>query len=193
VIVQLRAYQDAEIVAEVEKAFGKVEQISSPEQVAEIERLMQIVRPALQASATQATNPSSDSSMQAGAAIFADRCAKCHQLFGKGETTGPKLDSYDRNNPNFWLNAIVAPSLEIREGYQMYQVLTSDGRALTGMIAQQDLKSVTLRKADQQLVTVLNDEIEQMQAMKSSLMPEGLLKELSEEQLRSLFVYLSAK
>lgn len=184
VVVQLRSYSDPAVQVEVERAFGKVQSISSPEQAAEIERLSQLIRPALQPNAISAN-------LDAGEKLFTDRCGKCHQLFGKGEMVGPKLDSYDRRNLQFWLNAIVAPSIEIREGYQMYQLLTLDGRVLTGLIAAQDLNSVTLRQADGQLITVGTDQVDQMQAMKSSLMPEGLLKDLSEQQLLQLFAYLS--
>jgi putative heme-binding domain-containing protein len=193
VIVQLRTYQEAEIVGAVERAFGKVEQISSPDQLAEIDRLSKIVLPAIEASSQADSAGALDATRKAGEKIYLELCGKCHQLFGKGETTGPRLDSYDRSNSQFWLNAIVAPNSEIREGYQMYQILTHDGRAITGMIAQQDLNSVTLRKADQQTITVLNEEIELMQAMKTSLMPEGILKDLNNDQLQALFVYLSGK
>ncbi len=184
VVVQLRSYTDPTVVTEVERAFGKLQSISSPEQAAEIERLTQLVRPALQ------QNPAI-TGLEQGEKLFADRCGKCHQLFGKGEAIGPKLDSYDRRNLQFWLTAIVAPGIEIREGYQMYQLLTTDGRVLTGLIAAQDLNSVTLRQADGQLVTVASDQVDQMQAMKTSLMPEGLLKDLNEQQLQQLFAYLS--
>jgi putative heme-binding domain-containing protein len=131
--------------------------------------------------------------LAAGEMIFADRCGKCHQLFGKGESVGPKLDSYDRTNLQFWLTAIIAPNIEIREGYQLYQVVTVDGRVLTGLIAGEDLNSTSLRTADGQLVTLSKDSIEHLQAMKSSLMPEGLLQELRPTQIQQLFVYLASQ
>jgi putative heme-binding domain-containing protein len=47
-----------------------------------------------------------------------------------------------------------------------------------------------LRGADGQNITIPRDQIEQMIPQKKSLMPEGLLKPLSPEQVRDLFAYL---
>ena len=119
------------------------------------------------------------------------RCGNCHQLFGEGKKVGPPLDGYDRGNLNFWLPAIVEPSLEIREGFQSYLALTVDGRAINGMIAAQDPDTVTLRNADNQLSVIDRDDIETLKALETSLMPDDVLKEMSEQELRDLFAYLS--
>jgi putative heme-binding domain-containing protein len=89
------------------------------------------------------------------------------------------------------LNAIVEPSLEIREGFQSYIVLTSDGRAINGMIAAQDPNTVTLRNADNQTVVLSRDDIEELKALKTSLMPTDVLQEMTDQQIRDLFAYLS--
>ena len=41
---------------------------------------------------------------------------------------GPELTGYERGNVDFWLNAIIGPSLEIREGFENYVVVMKDGR-----------------------------------------------------------------
>ena len=97
---------------------------------------------------------------EAGKEHFTKRCGVCHQLFGEGKKVGPPLDGYERGNVNFWLNSIVEPSLEIREGFQSYLALTDDGRAINGMIAAQDPKTVTLRNADNQTTVISRDEID---------------------------------
>jgi putative heme-binding domain-containing protein len=193
VIVQLRLYDDPNLQAEVEKAFGKVESISSPEQAEQIRQLAAELEPVVKSVSRSPVSADHQQLLAAGEMIFADRCGKCHQLFGKGESVGPKLDSYDRTNLQFWLTAIIAPNIEIREGYQLYQVVTVDGRVLTGLIAGEDLNSTSLRTADGQLVTLSKDSIEHLQAMKSSLMPEGLLQELRPTQIQQLFVYLASQ
>ena len=129
--------------------------------------------------------------MDRGKQLFATKWGNCHQLFGEGKKVGPPLDGYERGNLNFWLNAIVDPSLEIREGFQSYQILMSDGRSLNGMIAAQDDATVTLRNAENQLTVVSRDEIELLRAMPTSLMPADVLREMNDQQLRDLFAYLS--
>ncbi len=177
VIQQLRAYDTPEMVAAVEQAFGKSLSGSAPEKLEKLKQLKAI----LTRDVGNAT---------AGKEVFAKRCGNCHQLFGEGKKVGPPLDGYERGNLNFWLPAIVDPSLEIREGFQSYLVLTDDGRTITGMIAAQDPKTVTLRNADNQLTVIARDEIERLQAMKTSLMPDDVLKEITDQQLRDLFAYL---
>ncbi len=178
VVQQLRTYEDAEIVAQVEQAFGKSIDATAPQQAAEMQRLKQLL----------ATSPGN---AEAGKEHFTKRCANCHQLFGEGKKVGPPLDGYERGNMNFWLTSIVGPSLEIREGFQSYLVLTLDGRALNGMIAAQDPNTVTLRNAENQLSVISRDDIEQLKALSTSLMPSDVLKEMQDNELRDLFAYLS--
>jgi putative heme-binding domain-containing protein len=90
----------------------------------------------------------------------------------------------------FWLPAIVEPSLEIREGYQSYAVSLADGRTLNGMIAAQDDATLSLRLADNQTLVIDRSEIEDLQAIRTSLMPEDLLKKMSDDEMRHLFAYL---
>ncbi|MDG2224198.1 MAG: c-type cytochrome [Rubripirellula sp.] len=178
VIQQLRVYPQPEIVAAVEQAFGKAIDRSGPLFVAEVDRLKTLLL-------------TGEGNADAGKEQFKTRCGNCHQLFGSGKKVGPPLDGYDRGNLTFWLNAIVDPSLEIREGFQSYLMLTKDGRALNGMIASQDSNAVTLRNADNQTTTVGRDEIEILKAIPTSLMPADVLKELTDDQLRDLFAYLT--
>ena len=178
VVQQLRSYEQPEIVTAVEKAFGKSIARSGPESIAAMNRLKDIV--------TSAAGNS-----KAGKVHFDKRCGVCHQLFGEGKKIGPPLDGYERGSVSFWLNAIVEPNLEIREGFQSYLALMDDGRTITGMIAAQDLKTVTLRNADNQLVVVARNEITKLKVLPTSLMPNDVLKDMTDRQVRDLFAYLS--
>lgn len=177
VIQRLRAYDDLQVSQLVDKVFGKAGEISSPEQVAEIHRLTKLLN-------------NRDGDVAAGKVHFEKKCATCHQLLGAGQTIGPKLDAYDRDDLKFWLPAIVAPSIEIREGYQSYLAITDAGRVITGTIAAQDPLTVSLRTADNQTVVLERIHIERLRALKTSLMPADLLKDLSDEDCRNLFAYL---
>jgi putative membrane-bound dehydrogenase-like protein len=127
-----------------------------------------------------------------GKKLFMASCGKCHVLFAQGGKIGPDLTTFKRDDLRGMLLNVINPSAEIREGFENYVVLTSDGRALTGFIADQDANVVVIRGADGQNVTVERDDIEEMSAIKQSVMPEGLLKDLSEQQIRDLFAYLRA-
>lgn len=179
VVQQLRTYQQPEIAHAVIKAFGKSIASASPERVAAMKKLRSVV-----------TSDSSQGDSQSGKIQFTKRCASCHQLFGEGAKLGPPLDGYERGNISFWVNNLVDPSLEIREGYQSYLVLTEDGRTITGMIAAQDPKTVTLRTAKGETQIIGRDQIDTLRAISTSLMPDNLLQDASEQEIRDLFAYL---
>ena len=61
---------------------------------------------------------------------------------------------------------------------------------VTGFLVEQDPQTVTLRSPDGQSVVLDRAELEELNKSRKSLMPEGQLKELSDEQLRNLFAYL---
>jgi len=87
---------------------------------------------------------------------------------------------------------VVNPSAEIREGFENYLIYTADGRALNGFLVDQDSKLVVLRGVEGQTVSVERENIERMAPVPRSLMPEGVLKPLSAQQVRDLFAYLRA-
>jgi putative heme-binding domain-containing protein len=125
-----------------------------------------------------------------GRKLFTERCAVCHKLFGAGAEVGPDLTVYPRNDLGNLLLNILNPSAEIREGYQSFNVNTKDGRSLTGFLADKDAQSLLLRTADGQTIPLAQSEIDSMQPAGISIMPEGLLATLSDQQVRDLFAYL---
>ena len=180
VVQRLRTYQDPEIATAVQKVFGKQTEISSPAKIEKIKRLTQLL-----------TVGTGTSNVESGKLLFTKRCATCHKLFGEGKQIGPPLDAYDRASLKFWLPAIVEPSLEIREGYQSYMAVTKDALVINGMIDAQDANTVTLRTAEDQRVVLARNNLQNLKAIETSLMPDDTLKDLTDQQLRDLFAYLS--
>ena len=125
-----------------------------------------------------------------GKQVFNQTCAKCHTLLGQGGKIGPDLTTYKRDDLRGMLLNVVNPSAEIREGFENYVARTADGRTLTGLIVDQDPNVVVLRGAEGQSVSLARSEIEDLRAIRTSLMPEGQLKALADQQLRDLFAYL---
>ena len=117
-------------------------------------------------------------------------CLNCHQLFGEGAKIGPDLTTFKRDDVGNMLVNIVNPSAEIREGFETYQVITADGRVLTGFLVDRDNQVVVLRGVDGQNISLTQDQIDEMAPIRKSLMPENQLKELSDQQVRDLLAYL---
>jgi putative heme-binding domain-containing protein len=127
-----------------------------------------------------------------GRKLFTMSCALCHKLFGQGAQIGPDLTPYKRDDLDTMLLNIVNPNAEIREGYESYMVTTRDGRTLSGFLADKDNSVAVLRGLDGVNQVLPLDQITEMKTTGTSLMPQGLLSGLSEEQLRDLFAYLQS-
>ncbi len=125
-----------------------------------------------------------------GRLIFSNNCAKCHQLFREGGNIGPNLTAYQRNDVARLALQIVNPSLEIREGFETWLAVTEDGRVITGFLLDQDANVVVLRGADGQNVLVGRADLAEFERGRLSLMPAGLLRTLSPQQIRDLFAFL---
>lgn len=124
-----------------------------------------------------------------GKPLFMKNCGQCHLLFGEGGEIGPDLTSFKRDNTDRMLANIVNPSLEIREGFESHVIVTEDGRVVSGLLVDKDNQVAILRGVNGQNVIVPLDDIDEMIVSKTSLMPEGTLKGLTEQQLRDLFAY----
>ena len=109
---------------------------------------------------------------------------------GEGGTIGPDLSGYGRNNLDYWLVNIVDPSAELREGYVNHRVETKDGRTLTGVVVDRSGGGVTLQSLSGEQTVLAQEEIEELEALAISLMPERLLEGLPEQHVRDLLTYI---
>ncbi len=125
-----------------------------------------------------------------GEPIFLQRCAACHTLFQKGGHIGPDLTAYQREDLGTLLPSIVDPSAEIREGFASQIATTTDGRTLSGFLVDQDATAIVLRGLDGQNVNLLRSDLRELRAAPESLMPDGVLAGLSDQELRDFFAYL---
>ena len=125
-----------------------------------------------------------------GRELFLQRCASCHKLFHQGGNLGPDLTHYQRDNLGVMLFSIIDPNAEIREGYQYYTLETKDGRSLGGFVVERDSQVLVLRGMEGENITLNLDEIKGMQPVGRSLMPEGLLDDLKDEQVRDFFAFM---
>ena len=163
----------------VQKHWGEVKDASNDEMRMQVERLTEVI-------GSGSGNP------YQGKKLFADNCGKCHVLFNSGGQIGPDLTAYKRDDVRGMLMNVVNPSLEIREGFENYVIIAADGRTLNGFITDQDNRVVVLKQADGQSVILPRDDIEDMSAIRRSIMPEGLLKDYDPQQVRDLFAFLRA-
>ncbi len=177
VVRMLRLHNDAALLARVDKHYppiGKVDLPTAQKKAAEISQII------LQGNGDP----------YRGKKLYSESCGRCHVLFDQGGLVGPNLTGYQRDQLNGLLINVLAPNLEIREGFQAMALLTADGKLINGFIERETDAQVTIRSIDGQTHLIEKEDIESLKPQPASLMPEGLLDNLTNEQLCDLFAYL---
>jgi putative heme-binding domain-containing protein len=127
--------------------------------------------------------------LPSGRALFDKTCAQCHMLFGNGKKVGPDLTGSQRTNLDYLLENIVDPSAVVGANFRMSLVATTDGRVLNGLVVSRNDKTMVLQtQTEQQTLNVAD--VAEVRETNLSSMPDGLLKDLSSEQIRDLIAYL---
>ncbi len=132
----------------------------------------------------------SEASLSNGRAVFRKHCANCHRFFGDGGKIGPDLTGSQRTNIDYMLENLIDPSAAVARDYQMEIISTRDGRVLTGLIESDNSTAVVILTVNERIV-IPADEIDERRASTVSMMPEGLLKPLSDSEIRDLMGWLA--
>jgi putative heme-binding domain-containing protein len=125
-----------------------------------------------------------------GAKVFATRCASCHRVGEVGVDVGPNLLSITDKSPISLLTAILDPGAAVESRYVSYGILTDDGRIHNGLLVTETGSSLKLLSSEGKSVTILRSEIEEIRASGKSLMPDGLEKEISQQDMSDLLQFL---
>lgn len=127
-----------------------------------------------------------------GRLLFNKTCSSCHKLFGLGGNVGPDLTGAQRHELGYLLENMIDPSAQVGENYRTTVVATTDGRVLSAIVVREDDRALTLRTPTEEIV-VIKDEIEERRPTPLSIMPNGLLLEMSDTQIQQLFKYLQSQ
>lgn len=130
-----------------------------------------------------------------GAKLFSNRdrskCATCHLKGEQGARLGPDLTRIGAiRSERDLLEAIVYPSASIARYHEVVNVITEDGKAVSGLIAKETVNKIFLATAEGVLQPVRIRDIEEARYSSVSLMPEGLDKILKPEEIADLVAYL---
>ena len=129
-----------------------------------------------------------------GATIFNERCASCHKVGNIGYNLGPDLNSVRSNGREAILRAILQPDLELSPLYIQYTIATADNEVLTGLVTDQSNNSITVRGPNGWQETLPRSQVLSVKSNRKSIMPEGLLEGLTNQQIADLLEFImSAK
>ncbi len=120
-------------------------------------------------------------------------CAACHRVGTRGEKIGPDLSTIGQVRRRRDLaEAVLFPSASLARGYESYTVVTGEGQVHTGLIGRETTAALYLRTTDRTEIRIARDEVDQLAPTAASIMPQGLDKTLSPEELRDVVAYLES-
>lgn len=132
-----------------------------------------------------------------GKAAFNDaQCIQCHRFDNQGGSVGPELtgvsSKYSRRDI---LESLLEPSKVVSDQYQNVNIVKKDGDTVSGRITDEnDQRIIVLPNmlAPEATVEIPLAEIASRQPSKVSPMPNGLMNQLTADEILDLLAYLEA-
>jgi putative membrane-bound dehydrogenase-like protein len=131
-------------------------------------------------------------SLSSGRLLFNNTCATCHSLYGQGQKIAPDLTGSGRHNLDYLLENIIDPSAIVPADFKMSVVTLKNGRVLTGLVGPPTGRTQAVQTPTERIV-LERAEIEDIQGTAQSLMPDGLLTALRDDEVRDLIAYLMSQ
>lgn len=119
-------------------------------------------------------------------------CFSCHRAVGRGGNVGPDLSRIGKiRTRTELLESIVFPGFTIAPEFRTFQVATHDGRITNGIVIRDDPEAITVRTTDLAETRIPRKEIDAMSPSTTSLMPEGLEKVMTRQELADVLTFLT--
>lgn len=175
---QIRNLGDEALTKLLTEAWGEIR--DTPEaKKAEFAKWEAVLKPAALAKADKSK----------GRLMFTAVCGACHKMYGQGGAIGPELTGSDRRNLKYLLENILDPSAVVPADFRVSIFHLKDGRTISGVVPEQTERTLTIQTPAERL-TLERTQIIKQEQMAQSLMPEGLLAALGEENVLNLIAYL---
>jgi len=129
-----------------------------------------------------------------GKSLFTQQgCIACHTYSNGQEPKGPHLvDIGKRYKRGELIESILKPSAKIAQGFDTYQFVMDDGQSHIGFVVRESAKTVSIRHASGIAQELAKGEILERKKGTQSMMPVGLVVNLTPEQLADLLAYLES-
>ncbi len=130
--------------------------------------------------------------VERGRAAFTKKCSICHKLGDVGHNVGPDIVSVQNKSPDDLLIAILDPNREAQPNFTAYNLILTNGQVLNGIIVAESAASVTLRRAEGKEDVVPRGDIDELISSGRTLMPEGLEKDVSRQDIADLIAFIKS-
>lgn len=124
-----------------------------------------------------------------GRTIYQQTCAGCHKLYGEGGEVGPDLTGSGRGSLEYLLENVIDPGAVVAAEQRLSVVQLKDGRVLSGLLREANDRTVIV-VAPAGTTVAAREDIQSIETLDQSVMPEGLLESVPTEDARDLLAYL---
>jgi putative membrane-bound dehydrogenase-like protein len=122
--------------------------------------------------------------------LAATICMGCHLIKAQGNHIGPDLSGVGAMGTEAILRNILTPNAAMESAYHLFRVELKDGTVREGFQAGEDDQAVILRTVGAEDQRIRKSDIRESRFLRRSLMPEGLIDALTDQQVSDLFAYL---
>ena len=129
-------------------------------------------------------------SVDIGRGLFNKVCANCHRLGGFGPAVGPQLDGIGQRGSERLLEDTLDPARNVDEAFRLTTVITTDGRAISGLKLRDDGGDLVLADTLGKEIRVPAAEIEETSVSRLSPMPANVAELIGEENVPHLLEFL---
>ena len=126
----------------------------------------------------------------AGEPVFRRVCASCHRMGEVGHAVGPDLSGLRNQPADALLLHTLAPNREVYSDYLLYNAETKAGELFAGILIEQTDNSVTLVLPLGHRQVVSRSDLKSLKTANVSLMPAGLEKAMSRQEMADLIAFL---
>jgi putative heme-binding domain-containing protein len=117
-------------------------------------------------------------------------CMACHQIGNAGGQIGPNLSGVGAMGLEAVMRNILTPNAAMEPGYRIYRVEMKNGDLIDAFFVSEDKQATVIRQPGFPDRRLDKKDIRSTQFIRRSLMPEGLLDALQDQQVADLLAYL---
>lgn len=122
--------------------------------------------------------------------ILSAICMACHQIGSAGGQIGPNLSGAGAMGLEAVLRNILTPNAAMEPGYRIYRVEMKNGDLIDAFFVSEDKNATIIRQPGLPDRRLDKKDIRSTKFIRRSLMPEGLLDALQDQQVADLLAYL---
>ena len=117
-------------------------------------------------------------------------CQTCHTINGQGGLIGPNLSGAGAMGLEGVVRNVMDPNAAMEAAYRVFRLELVNGEVLDSFYVAEDAKAYVIRQPGSEEIRVPKEKVRSARYLRRSLMPEGLLDAMSDQQVADLLAYL---